>query len=448
MDAVFLYRILLMGLIIAVNAFFAGAETALVSVRSSRLRQLADEGQAGAQAAINLLASPERLLSVVQVGLTVCSLALGWVGEETLYHFFLSVAPAAAAALAPALLHIACLVLAFALMTFLHVVFGEVVPKNFAIGRAGDLAPLVAPAFSVISRVVGPFVWSIEATAAALSRLLGLRRTAHGAAHSPEEIRFILNASEAAGALSAFERASAENLLELRSLVVREVMVPRDGLVMLPADASYETVLRVFTESRHSRLPVYEGSRDGVLGIVHIKDLFSYARRRTLAASRLRLPPPFDLRLYIRLTPFVPETKPLDQHLDEIRSGHTIVSFVVDEYGTVAGMISVDDVLEQVFGRIRDEFDPKAVEWESNGPFTVEGTLPLRDLDTEYDIELPVEAEYETLAGFLMYRLRRIPKTGDSVTFGAWRFDVLAMEGNRIAQVRVGPVDEEPAAAQ
>ena len=187
MDSYFTYRILLMLLIIGVNAFFAGSETALVSVRLSRLRQLAGERAVGANAALNLLAKPERLLSVVQVGLTVCSLALGWVGEVTLFYFFLSfigpiVTPATAV-----LLHGICLALAFALMTFTHVVLGEVVPKNLAMERADRLALLVAPILLVFYRIVGPFVWAIERTARFISRLAGLHRTAISNPHSIEE---------------------------------------------------------------------------------------------------------------------------------------------------------------------------------------------------------------------------------------------------------------------
>jgi CBS domain containing-hemolysin-like protein len=446
MNAVLVYRILLMFAIIGANAFFAGAETALVSVRSSRLRQLAAEGAVGAQAALNLLANPERLLSVGQVALTICSLVLGWFGEETLYRVFLSFATPAVAPATAVLLHGAALVLAFALMTFLHVVLGEVVPKNLAMARADQLALLVAPVLLVFSRLIRPFVWIIERTAAALSRLLGLRRTSHGASHSVEEIKFILGASQAADLLSPFERTSMENLLELRTLAVREVMVPRDALVMVSVEAPYEAVLQTFTESRHSRLPVFEGARDHILGIVHVKDILAYARTRTTAAARLRLLPPFELRRLIRQVPFVPETKPLEQHLDELRERHSIVSFVVDEYGTIAGMISADDVLEQVFGRIRDEFDPRAVRIEIGSPFEVQGTIPIRDLETEYGIELPVEAEYETLAGFLLYRLRRIPRVGDSVHYGGRSFEVTQMAANRIDEVRIEPLPATPSA--
>ena len=443
MDSNFVYRILLMFLIIGLNAFFAGSETALVSVRLSRLRELAEERAAGAQAALSLLAKPERLLSVVQVGLTVCSLALGWVGEETLFGFFISFTGPILTPATSVVIHGACLTLAFALMTFMHVVLGEVVPKNLAMDRADRLAVLVAPILLIFYRAIGPFVWTIERTAGWISRLAGLRRTAFANPHSIEEIKFILGTTEAAGNLSRFERVSAENMLDLRTLLVREVMVPRDALTMVPVSASYDTVLQTFADSRHSRLPVYEGTRDDILGIVHAKDMLAYARTRNTAAARLRLLPPFDLRHFVREMPFVPETKPLDQHLDEMRVGHAIISFVVDEYGTIAGMISADDVLEQVFGRIRDEFDPREVKLEIAGPLDVEGTLPIRDLETEYGIELPVEPEYETLAGFLLFRLRRIPIAGDNVEYGGRRFEVTRMEANRIAEVHIESLETE-----
>ncbi len=443
MDSSFAYRILLMCMIIGLNAFFAGSETALVSVRLSRLRQLAEERAAGAQAALNLLAQPERLLSVVQVGLTVCSLALGWVGEETLFGFFMSFMGPLVTPATSVVIHGVSLALAFALMTFLHVVLGEVVPKNLAMDRADRLALLVAPVLLIFYRAIGPFVWTIERAAGWVSRLAGLRRTALANPHSIEEIKFILGTTETAGNLSKFERISVENMLELRTLLVREVMVPLHALTMVPVDAAYETVLQTFVESRHSRLPVYEGTREHILGIVHVKDMLAYARTRTTAAARLRLLPAFELSHFLREMPFVPETKPLDQHLDEMRVGHAIISFVVDEYGTIAGMISADDLLEQVFGRIRDEFDPREVKLEIAGPLDVEGTIPIRDLETEYGIELPIEAEYETLAGFLLFRLRRIPIAGDSVEYGARRFEVTRMEANRIAEVHIEPLETE-----
>lgn len=440
MDSNFAYRILLMFFIIGLNAFFAGSETALVSVRLSRLRELADERAAGAHAALSLLARPERLLSVVQVGLTVCSLVLGWVGEETLFGFFRSFMGPIVTPATTAVIHAVCVTLAFALMTFLHVVLGEVVPKNLAMDRADRLALLVAPILLVFYKAVGPFVWSIERTAGALSRLAGMRRTALANPHSIEEIKFILGTTEAAGHLSSFERDSVENMLDLRTLLVREVMVPLHALTMVPVSATYEDVLQTFADSRHSRLPVYDGVREHVLGIVHAKDMLAYARTRTTAAARLRLLPPFDLHHFVREMPFVPETKPLDQQLDEVRAGPFIVSFVVDEYGTIAGMISADDVLEQVFGRIRDEFDPREVRLEITGPLDVEGTIPIRDLETEYGIELPIEPEYETLAGFLLFRLSRIPNTGDSVEYGGRRFEVTRMAANRIAEVHIEPL--------
>jgi putative hemolysin len=443
MDSSLGYRILLMFLIIGMNAFFAGSETALVSVRLSRLRQLAAERAAGAQAALSLLAKPERLLSVVQVGLTVCSLALGWVGEETLFGFFMSFMGPIATPATSVVIHGVCLALAFALMTFLHVVLGEVVPKNLAMDRADRLAVLVAPVLLIFYRAIGPFVWTIEHAAGWISRLAGLRRTAIANPHSIEEIKFILGTTEAAGNLSKFERTSVENMLDLRTLLVREVMVPRDALTMVPVDASHATVLQTFADSRHSRLPVYDGTRDDILGIVHAKDMLAYARTITTASARLRPLPPFDLHHFVREMPFVPETKPLDQHLDEMRVGHAIISFVVDEYGTIAGMISADDVLEQVFGRIRDEFDPREVKLEIAGPLDVEGTIPIRDLETEYGIELPVEPEYETLAGFLLFRLRRIPSAGDSVEYGGRRFEVTKMEANRVAEVHIKPLETE-----
>lgn len=441
MESETLYRVLLMLAIIAANAFFAGAEVALVSLRRSRLRQLADEGATGAQAALSLLERPERLLSTGQIGLTLCSLALGWVGQETMEQAFVPLIGHAPTPALHAVLHAVALGAGFAVMTFFHVVLGEVVPKNWSMEHADRFALLVAPALLIFYRIAEPFIWAIERTSAALSRFIGVRRTAQHGAYSADEIKHVLDASEASGQISTFENQALTRLLELRELSVREIMVPRDALSMVSVDVTYETLLQVLSETHHSRLPVYEGARDHIIGILHVKDIVRYARARARSHARLDLLPSFDARRYLRPVPYVPETKPLAQHIVDLRDGHAIVSFVVDEYGTVTGMISAGDIVEQVFGRIRDEYDPLPLARDADAAFTVEGTLPLRDLETEYGIKLEVEAEYETLAGFLSFHLQRIPHEGDTFVHDEWRYTVEEMEGIRVAEVRIEPVD-------
>lgn len=445
MDAIFGYRLIAIILIVAINGFFASAETALVSVRPSRLKRMAESRITGALAALALLANPERLLSVVQVGVTLTSLALGWVGEATFEQAILALlAPVLTPQILP-FVKVASVVLAFLLMTFTHVVFGEVVPKNLAIGSADRLAILVAPILLVFYRLVEPLVWTIERASVWVSRAIGIRSEAHAAAHSREELQFIVSAGEASGQITAFERKAIGNLLDLPHYNVREVMVPRNQLISVPADSSIDDVLQVMSESRYSRLPVYEGSPENLLGIVHVKDVLDYWTQRRLSNLKRRAVPPFDLKSIIRKTPVVPESRELHLTLDDLRAHAAHVAFVVDEFGTISGMVSTEDLFEQVFGEIEDEFDAvPALPSVREDVFEVEGTTPIRDLDVIYGIELPVEAAFETLAGFLMFKLGRIPAAGDVITHESARFAVLEMDFNRVARVRVERLPAAP----
>lgn len=442
------YRLILMMLIIGINGFFAAAETALVSVRPSRLKQMAEDGVSGANAALSLLGNPERLLSVVQVGVTLTSLALGWVGEDTLYALFQGALEPLMTPLTRTALTIAVLVFSFILMAFLHVVIGEVVPKNLAIDKADRFAVLVAPLLLLFYKVVEPFVFAIERTSAWLSRLVGVSGTA-GGSHSREELKFILGASHSSEQLSEFEFEALDRMLDLREYVVREVMVPRTKLVMIQDDADLDEVLRVFSESRYSRLPVYHQDPENILGVIHVKDVLDFWAYRRTANLRRRSVPPFDLRRITRKAPVVPETKPLDQVITEFRAGHAHLAIVVDEYGSLAGLITLEDVIEQVFGEIEDEFDPQAVHPPLEAlEGEVEGTISLVDLESHYGIEIPMEEEFETLAGFIMFRLGRIPHVGDVAKHDGRAFQVLEMDHNRVVRVHIRRMSPEEIAEE
>lgn len=437
------YRLTLMFVIIGVNAFFASAETALVSVRPSRLRQMADQGVVGAHAAISLLANPERLLSVSQVGLTLASLALGWLGEETLENIFTSMFSVVRTPATAAAIHVASLVLAFAVMTFTHVVFGEVVPKNLAIDRADRLAVIVAPVLLVFYKIVEPFVWVIERTSGIISRLIGVHGHQHGA-HSPEELQFVVSASHAAGHLTEFEREAISRIIDLQEVSVRQVMVPRNQLVTVDIDADIDEVLQLMSESRYSRLPVCKFGAENPIGFVHVKDVLDFWAQRRQSNYR-RAVEPFRLSRVVRKAPIVPESRALHLVLDDLREKHAHVALVVDEFGTVSGLVSIEDVFEQIFGEIEDEFDlqTEAALPDASDDFEVDGTTTVLDLETQYGVVLPQGDAYETVAGYLLFRLGRIPAPGDSVEYDGRRLTVAQMEFNRIAKVRIERVDQE-----
>lgn len=431
------YRLFLMALVVGANAFLAAAEISLVSVRRSRLRQLCEEGHVGAKAAAALLENPERLLSVIQVGVTLTSLCLGWLGEDTLHGLFVRLFSVTVTPATSAVISGLSVALAFLLMTYMHVVFGEVAPKNFGMERADRLAVIVAPPLLVFYRLVEPFVWVVERSAAAVSRLLGVRG-GHPGAHSAEELKFVIEASRSAGQLGGLEAAAMQRLVDLHDYSAREVMVPRSQMATIDAGADIDEVLQKMSETRFSRLPVVEEGNENPIGFVHVKDVLDVWAQRRMSNLRRRAVEPFSPRKILRKAPIVPESRPLDLLLGDLLQQHAHLAFLVDEFGTVSGMISLEDVLEQIFGEIEDEFDLRLELTPEEAPvFEVDGTIPICDLETQYGIELPTEGDYETLAGYLLYRLGRIPSVGESVEHAGRRFTVAAMDFNRIARVRV-----------
>lgn len=441
-------RLILLGLILAVNAFFAGAEVALLSVRDSRLRRLAEEGYSGAKVALALLAQPEKLLSVTQIGVTLASLGLGWAGEDTLYNLLLTLFHPVLAPTMAAFVHGACFVAAFLAMTYCHVIIGEVVPKNLAIARADRVAIVVAPVLMVFYRVAAPFVAVIERTSSLLTRLAGARPSHRGGGHSAEELKLIVSSSRFSGVLPEVQEDMIHRVLDLEETSVREIMRPRHEIVSIPVAASLDEVLAAMVGSQHSRLPVWEGQPEHMAGVVYFKDLTRlwYERRKSI---RDGIPvAPFNLRRIIRKPLIVPETKSVQEMLAEFQAGHTHMALIVDEFGTVAGLVTVEDVIEQIVGEITDEFDvaedtPRAPA-NTSDEVELEGATTIRDLASIYGIELPVNAGFETLAGYLLFRLGHIPAVGETIEFESREFTVTQMERNRIAQVRIRTLAPQP----
>jgi|SRR6185437_2450042 len=431
-------RLFVLLLILATNGFFAAAEVALVSVRQSRLRELAEQGQAGAQSALNLLANPGRLLSVTQVGVTLASLGLGWAGEDTLYQLLRSILDPLSIHAPVPVLHGVAFAIAFLIISYAHVIIGEVVPKNLAIEKADRVAVLVAPVLLVFYRLSQPFVVVIERTSALILRVLGLATGHARGGHTPEELKYIIQSSRHEGHLQQFEQDVIQRVIELSDYSAREIMTPRHNIVSLSVDADLEQVLSVMAEHKFTRVPVYEDRPEQIIGIVHFKDLIRVWDERRFAHERRRAARPFRLRRFVRKPLVVPETKPLNQLIDEFRDNHTHMALVVDEFGTVAGLVTLGDVLEQVFGDMGDEHDVvRPVISSQDRVLQLEGSTTIRDLETRYNLVLPGEAGFETLAGFLLFQFGYIPKVKDSIEYGGRRFVITGMDRNRIANVLI-----------
>jgi putative hemolysin len=446
------YRFVILAAVLLLNGFFATAEVALISVRKSRLRTLAAEGQVGAQAALNLLANPSQLLSLTQAGVTLASLGLGWAGENTVYELLQAAFRSLIVPRWAPVWHVVSFGIAFLLISYAHIVIGEVVPKNIAIEKADRMAILVAPVLVVFSRLLAPFTYFAQGSASIVSRWIGLRGAHGGGGHSAEELKFIVSSSRREGHLHRFEEDAIQALLELSNYYAREIMVPRNAIVSVSVDASLDQVLRRMREHEYSRIPVYDNSPEHIIGYVHYKDMMRIWEERRMANVKRRPLPPFHLSRVLRKPLVVPETKQLNELIDEFRETHIHMAIVVDEFGTIAGLVTLEDALEQIFGEIGDEHDVKRPRPATEAhTVEVDGAITIRDLDTQYGLELPGDAGFETLAGFLLFQLGYIPKPTDAVEYGGRRFTILSMDHNRISRVKIERLPEvaaETGAAQ
>jgi putative hemolysin len=436
----FLLQLIGVFLLVALNGFFAAVEFSLVAVRMSRVRQLIAKGNVQAKIVEDLLGDLRRVVSGVQVGITLTSLALGALGEATLVRLVESFMPAHGNVRTLLIIHGAALAVAFVFLSALHVVFGELVPKSLSLARAERVALMVARPFQWFLKT---FRWAIDlldGISSVIVRALGVfAPIGHGVAHSTEELQIQIQQARERGLIATTEEKFILGAIELSQLQVREFMVSRPDMHMLPVEASLEEVMRVFATTQRSRLPVYRGTLDHVLGFVHIKDMMWVLLDRERRLEE-QLPPSaaFDLRRVLREILIVPETKPANELLLELRSRHVGIAMVVDEFGSILGLVTKEDILEQLVGEIHDEFDvvekPLTL---ADGAIVFDAALNVRDLDSQYGIALPEDPAYATVGGFVMDQLGFIPRGGESFEFGPYRFSVVEMDGRRVARVKI-----------
>jgi putative hemolysin len=447
-----LEALLILGLV-ALNASFVTAEYALLSVRRTRLEQLAGEGETRSRLALTLLSDVGLLFSGIQLGITVASLLIGALGEPIMAHAIERALEGYLhkyAALAVA--HSISVGIAFLLITTLLMVLGELVPKALAYDRAEQAALLMARPMLLFLRLTKYPVQALAWMARAVLRLLGQRAAGtHGVVHTPEEVKLIVSGIRKRGMLGEEQEEMIHSVFDLHRVRVREIMVPRPKITCLPLTPDLQFLLDHVVEDRYSRVPIYEGSRDRIIGILNTKDLLRVTSDRL--RQRVPLDAPLDLRSLLYQPMIVPETMFLNQMLDEARARHSQMALIVDEFGTFVGLVTLEDVLEQIVGEIQDEYDreEKAIHRVAENVLVVDSSLSLRELADDYDIALPRGAGYETLAGFVLERLGIIPQGGESFVFEGRRYTVLEMDGRRVAKVRIeklaGPATAAPKAS-
>jgi CBS domain containing-hemolysin-like protein len=435
---VLLRGLIILGLI-GLNAFFAGTEYALLSVRRTRIEQLAKEGDPRARLVQALLADIGSLISGAQLGVTVVSLLMGWLGEGFIAATLQPLLDLGLHRHASAVLvHSIAGAAAFLLITVFLMVLGELVPKAVAYDHAEVVSLAVARPMLVFLKLSHYAVEALVGMANGVLRALG-RSPLRGyrPLHTPEEVKLIVSSIRKHGLLREEQEDIIHTVFDLDFILVREIMIPWTRITCLPFTQDLRGLLDRIVKDQHSRLPIYEGSPDHVVGILYTKDLLRVVSERL--RSGVPLQSPMDLRPILRQPMIVPESKPLSQVLEDARQHHSHLALVVDEFGTYVGLVTVEDVLEQLVGEIRDEYDQDehAIHQVSGNVLLMDASINLRDLANDYEIVLPRGAGYETLAGFVLSHLGVIPKGGESLVYEGRRYTVAEMDGWRVAKVRI-----------
>jgi magnesium and cobalt exporter, CNNM family len=422
-------RLVIVFLLVLGNAIFVAAEYALVTGRRSRLEERAERGGRGAKTALRLMDDPVRFISTVQVGITIFAILLGAIGE-----------PLLSGLMDPPLSNTVAFLISFAILSYLSVVLGELVPKAVALQRAEPLAIALAIPLDWLARITYPLVWLLQVSASGVLKLLRVKPAPAGMiAYTREDIRHSVAAAEDVGELEEAEEEMLYKVFDFASKEVSAVMVPRPEVVGISADMPPEEALRAVVDSPYTRYPAYKASLDDIVGILHVRDLFSALNDRGIANVVIEelLRPAF----------VVPETKDLAALLADFRRAKVHMAIVVDEYGAMEGIVTLEDLLEEIVGEIEDEYDlpDEAVERVDDTTIRIGGTFPIDDFNEQFGAELPQE-DYHTIAGFVFGLLGRAPEEGDEVEHDGLVFRVLDVEGSRIERLEVQwrPPGEEP----
>jgi CBS domain containing-hemolysin-like protein len=414
--------------LVLLNGFFVAAEFALVGSRRSKLTQLSEEGDRGAKTALKAIAHLDRYISGTQLGITIASLALGWIGEPALAVLVDRLLALVGIDIPPGATHTAAgVTTAFLIITFLHIVLGELAPKSMALAMPERVSGVIAFPLMIFSRIMAPFIAVLNGTANWLLRLVGLQTvTESHQVHSPEEIRLLVMQARAHGTLDESDTAMLAGVFDFHEKRVRDVMRPRTDVVALEIDATDAEVRALLRQERYSRYPVYRESLDDVVGVFVAKDLWLHDETT-----------PFRLADFVREAMYVPSTRAATRVLDDLRKTRAHLAVVLDEYGGTAGIVTLEDLVEEVIGDIADEYDMASREAiEVDGVLELAGSISLVDARSDHRLRIP-EGEWTTLGGFVFGALGRVPRIGDRVRIPGSELEVVAMDGRRVAAVRV-----------
>ena len=433
-----LLRLLGVTVLVLANGFFVAAEFSLVSIRRTRVDELIQQGHLSARFVKKALEDPDRFIAATQLGITIASLGLGWLGEPALTHFIepvLALLPEAWVGIAS---HSISAAIAFSVITFLHVVIGELMPKSIALQNPERTSLFVARPTLLAQVIFKPAIWALNGTGNFLLRLLGMSAASgHQMVHSVQELKMLVEASEESGVLEDTEREMIHAVFDFGESTAREVMVPRTEMTAIDADAPMEELIHLAIKHPLSKIPVYEGDVDHIVGIVHVKDLVRVQHDERRAAT---------IRGIIREALFVPDTIRLDILLQQFRVKKQHLAIALDEYGGTAGLVTLDDLITRIVGEVSDSFDKSLPEVQRlpDGTALVDGLMLIEDVNDYFNLTLKDE-NYDTIAGFVLGRLGRLANVGDAVEADGVKLKVEALDGKRIARVSLiqGKIEEQ-----
>lgn len=428
-----LLQLLAVLLLVAANGFFVAAEFSLVSVRRTRIAELVEQGNASAAAVQKAISNPDRVIAATQLGITLASLGLGWIGEPALAHWLYPVVRLFPVEMQSDVSHSIAAGVSFAIITFLHVVVGELAPKSVALQDPEKTSLVVARPTLWTEWLFKPVILLLNGTGNALLRLIGVKpASGHELVHSVAELKMLVTASAESGEVEEEERDMLHAIFDLGDLLVRQVMIPRTEIEAVEADTPLDEMVQLVTRADYTKFPVYEDDLDQVLGIIHVKDILRTLH--TPAAEHC------TARSLVREAIYVPETIPVNDLLHQFRLNRQHIAIVLDEYGGTAGLVTLEDLLEEIVGEVSDPFDKPIPEIQrlADGSVIIDGMTLIEEVNEELGLHLQDE-NYDTIAGFMLGGLGRIPKVGDTIERDGVRLRVELMDGLRISSLALLP---------
>lgn len=430
-----LLMIILAVVFVLLNGFFVLSEFAIVKVRRSKLEELAKKNKGNAKLALKITKSLDTYLSATQLGITLSSLALGWVGEPAIAKLLDKIFARFFEG-NPILLHSISFVIAFTIITFLHIVFGELVPKSIAIAKAEQSTLFVSRPLALFRNIFFPLIKAFEMISGFFLRRIGIEPSKDSEnAHSDEEIKIIIGESLKGGYLDSIESEILKNAVDFSDTTAKEIMTPRKDIVCLFEDNSYEENIQIVKETNHTRYPYCKDGKDNVLGMIHIRDLL----QASISNDKL------DLSKLVRELIIVPESNSISNVLMKMNKKQIHTALVVDEYGGTAGLLTMEDIIEEIMGDISDEHDTKSDEIKELSPSTyeVDGMLDMDSLSENIGFSLEEEVEQVTIGGYVFNLLGKEPLVGDSVVDRDFVFEILEVDGMRIKKLKITKLGSE-----